>query len=74
MVSERQRRGDHPEGITAGDRPADRWEANEHARHAIHAGVFESSGTALQNCRATVPAGTEQVSRQGAGAVKDTAF
>ncbi len=66
--------GNHPEGMAAGNRPAGRRKADRHACHEIHAGGFESSGTAPQNRRAAVPAGTEQVSRPGAGAVKDTAF
>ncbi len=57
-----------------GDRPADRRKADGHACHEIHEGGFESSGTAPQNRRAAVPAGTEQVSRPWAGAVKATAF
>ena len=72
--TERQRRGNHPEGMAAGDRPADRRKADGHACHEIHAGGFESSGTAPQNRRAAVPTGTGQASRPGAGAVRATAF
>ena len=60
--------------MAAGNRPVGRWKADGHACHEIHAGGFESSGTAPQNRRAAVPAGTEQVSRPGAGAVRTTAF
>ena len=66
--------GNHPEGMAAGDRPAGRWKADGHACHEIHAGGFESSGTAPQNRRAAVQTGTGQVSRPGAGAVRATAF
>ncbi len=44
----------YPEGMAAGDRPADRRKADGHACHEIHAGGFESSGTAPQNRRAAV--------------------
>ena len=71
---ERQRRGNHPEGMAAGNRPAGRWKADGHACHESHAGGFESSGTAPQNRRAAVPTGTGQASRPGAGAVKGTAL
>ena len=66
--------GDHPEGMAAGNRPAGRRKADGHACHEIHAGGFESSGTAPQNRRAAVPTGKGQVSRPWAGAVKATAF
>ena len=69
-----QRRGNHPQGMAAGNRPAGRWKADGHACHEIHEGGFESSGTAPQNRRAAVPTGTGQVSRPGAGAVKATAL
>ena len=46
---ERQRRRNHPEGMAAGDRPAGRRKEDGHACHEIHAGGFESSGTAPQN-------------------------
>ena len=69
-----QRRGDHPEGMAAGNRPAGRRKADGHACHEIHAGGVESSGTAPQNRRAAVPTGKGQVSRPWAGAVKATAF
>ena len=60
--------------MAAGNRSASRWKADGHACHEIHAGGFESSGTAPQNRRAAVPTGTGQVSRPGAGAVSATAF
>ena len=60
--------------MAAGHRPAGRWKADGHACHEIHAGGFESSGTAPQNRRAVVQTGTGQVSRPGAGAVRTTAF
>ena len=53
---------------------AGRRKADGHACHEIHAGGFESSGTAPQNRRAAVQTGTGQVSRPGAGAVRATAF